>query len=141
MDALLPTVDVTIKHRKNRDWCRVVLVATELPERRLHVAGLNEVRIRSLGGEILSEAKVKILCGSGLAWARSSLKLDAGLEANVLTLDGELSQECERGLSGAVALAIARCLHKANDPSVLISEDWEEQSTPLDAMSAETASR
>ncbi len=122
------TSDCAIRHNSSPDWCRVTLTANEVDERRLHVNDLGQTRVRSLDGIPLSEDKVKLLCGSGLAWARSNLRLAAGVVVTVVSIDGELDSENERGVCRAVALAIARNLKKDFDPEALITSEWEETS-------------
>jgi len=120
--------DLTIKHRNSSNWCRVLLTAYEVDERRLHLNDLGEIKLRSFDGTHFTPEKIKILCGSGVAWARSNLKLAAGVVVTILSIDGELSLEHERGVCSVVALALAQNLKMIVEPAVLITSEWEETS-------------
>jgi hypothetical protein len=120
------TSELRIKHRHSSDWCRVLLTANEVDERRLQLADLGEVELRSGDGTYVTQDKVRLLCGSGIAWARSNLKLAAGIVVTIFSIEGELSSEHERGVCHAVALAIAQSLKSKIDPNVLLNPDWEE---------------
>lgn len=121
--------ELKIKRRDSFDWCRVLLTAIEVDERRLDLNNLGEVKLRLLDGTCLSRDRARILCGSGIAWARSNLKLAAGVIVTIYLLDGELSSEHVRGVCHAVALSIARSLKNHIDPMILLTSDWEE--TPI----------
>lgn len=123
------TSELQIKRRDSFDWCRVSLTAIEVDERRLGLNDLGEDKLRSLDGTFLSLDRARILCGSGIAWARSNLKIASGIVVKIYLLDGELSSGHERGVCHAVALSIARSLKNSIHPMILLTSEWEE--TPI----------
>jgi hypothetical protein len=120
------TTNLTIKHRSSPEWCRVLLSAIEVEERRLQLEDLGEVKLRSMDETLFAHERTKILCGSGIAWARSNLKFPAGIVVTIFSIDGQLSSEHERGVCKVVALAIAQNLNKVIDPALLITSEWVE---------------
>jgi hypothetical protein len=117
---------VTVEHVDKSVYCSVVLKAQELSEFKLGVGDVSHHQIKTPNGDLYSDGLVKILCGSGLASARRSLGLKAGLKIQMDTIAGNVPKELETGICVAVAVAIAKQLSRYDAIANILQADWKE---------------
>lgn len=112
----MPTL-VNIRKRDSDAECKVILRAMETSEHKLDF-GLTEVDLNTGDGRPYSVDRVRLLCGSGVAFARSRLRLSGGLLVEIDRVSGTLPEIDERGVCYAIALAIAKALKR--DPAIIL---------------------
>lgn len=116
---------VTVAHVISREFCSVSLTACETPTLKLDFKIIGPVQLAFAPGTAYEHDAVGILCGSGLAFARSKLNLDAGISVCVLELSGLISTRNEVGVCIAVAVAIA--INLGRNHQLILDSDcpWE----------------
>ena len=94
----------------NDNHVTVSLTASELPDRTLVCELACETRVTTSGGAPMSVELLRILCGSGLAFARSTLGIANGLSVTISDIHGTVNKADHVGMCHATAVAIARAL-------------------------------
>lgn len=100
------------------------LDATELPENKLVCDIDCEPDLRTSSGETYTKELVRVLCGSGLAFARRRLAVANGLQISVVEVSGTLDRSDEVGVCHATGLAIAKALKKDDSPIITSMSGW-----------------
>ena len=120
---------VEIESQTGHERCLVQLKAREIPDRAFELEITPTPAIVSTSENEFESNSIRILCGSGLAYARSQLQLAGGLDVKIVRIEGEVSRQNERGVSLAVAIAVAVATGK--DHSELIDSQAEWTLSPL----------
>jgi hypothetical protein len=123
----MSTATVDLQRPSSAARCLISLSAREIPENRLECMMSCDARVSTPSGSAVSIGRLRILCGSGLAFARRRLRLNGGLSVNVTALDGVMEVEDEAdevGVCHATAIAIARALERSDVSLRGSLEDW-----------------
>ena len=118
---------VELRRPSSAARCLLSLSAQETPENRLECVIACNTRVSTPSGNSVSTGRLRILCGSGLAFARRQLQLNGGLSVNVTALDGvvEIEDEVDEvGVCHATAIAVARALGRSDVSLRESLEDW-----------------
>lgn len=114
-----------IRHRKTKAECAITLTASELAEMKLSCNVIGDVDLRALNRELFPDGLVRVLCGSGMAFARQNLVIPNGLEVKVSQVQGFMDKSDEVGVCYATAIAIARSLQRDVTDLLTTMDDWE----------------
>jgi hypothetical protein len=121
----MKTAQAAISKKLNMGKCSVTLSAVELPDLKLEVRITGPIGLRTDAGDVYLKDTIQVLCGSGLALARTRLELVAGLSVDVMDVSGTLNVDDEAGVCMATAVAIARAMGKEDAKVLLGANDWE----------------
>lgn len=121
---------IAIESTNGSDFCVAELRAVALPDNRLVIDITGEVSVFDENGEQFTEDRIKALVGSGLAWARRVVGLEAGLSIDVCQLTGRLQNGRELGVTYAVAVAIAESLNAKDADLRIEADNWRVRQAP-----------